>query len=128
MQTGLKFYFTVEHRMSWHTAQLKVLLMKIIQNYFIAKINSMQLVSAPNVMLLFLCSVFNSKSKGITFSHIQDTLTCSLKQLCPRISIICYPSPLGTVLHSVRGLTDSSIPSSLCSHDPFANIFEGPAN
>lgn len=128
MQTGLKFYFTVEHRMSWHTAQLKVLLMKIIQNYFIAKINSMQLVSAPNVMLLFLCSVFNSKSKGITFSHTQDALTCSLKQLCPRISIICYRSPLGTVLHSVRGLTDSSIPSSLCSHNPFANIFEGPAN
>lgn len=50
MQTGLKFGFTVKTHMPWHTAQLQVfLLMKIIQNYSIAKINSMQL-------LLFLMS------------------------------------------------------------------------
>lgn len=115
--------------MSWHTDQLKVcLLMKIIQNYFIAKINSMQLVSLPNAMLLSYVLVSIPRVEGITFSHTQDALTCSLKQLCLRISIICYPSPLGTILHSVRGLTDSSIPSSLCSHDPFANVFVGPAN
>lgn len=66
MQTGLKFYFTVEHHMSWHTDQLKVcLLMKIIQNYFIAKINSMQLVSLPNAMLLSYVLVSIPRVEGI---------------------------------------------------------------
>lgn len=71
MQTGLKCYFTVKHHMSWHTAQLKVcLLMKIIQNYSLAKINSVQLVSVPNVMLLSHVPFSIPRVNGISvFSH-----------------------------------------------------------
>lgn len=71
MQTGLKFGFTVKHHTSWHTAQLKVfLLMKIIQNYSIAKINSMQLLSVPNVTLLSYAPFSIPTVNGISvFSH-----------------------------------------------------------
>lgn len=120
MQTGLKFCFTAKHHMSCHTAQLKVcLLMKIIQNYSIAKINSVQLLSVPNVTLLSYAPFSILRVNGIMFSHTQDALTRSSNQPCPRISIICYPSPLATALHSARGLTDLPL-YPLCAHNiPF---------
>lgn len=71
MQAGLKFCFTVKHHMPWHTAQLKVcLLMKIIQNYSIAKINSMKQLSVPNAMLLSYVPFSIPRVNGISvFSH-----------------------------------------------------------